>query len=113
MLLLDRILSGLLVVGAIGHTFGVLNFYKGQPVPMFWALCFTGLILLLAAVNLLRAVRPTDRALAWLTAIASLVFAGISIGFGFLVGNPADVRAVSFAVVALGLTALSLRQAHR
>jgi len=111
MLLLDRILSGLLILGAVGHTLGVIKFYKGQPHPLFWALCFTALILLLAALNLLRAVRPMDHGLAWLAAIASLVFAGISVGFGFLVDNPVDVRAVSFAVVSLGLTALSLRQA--
>jgi hypothetical protein len=36
---------------------------------------------------------------------------GISIGFGILIGHPADWRALSFAAVSLALVALSLRTA--
>ena len=111
MLIFDRLLSVLLVLGAIGHTLGVLKFYRGQPHPLFWALCATLLILLLAAVNLLRADRPGDHGLAWVAAGASAAYVGVSIAFGVLVGNPWDVRALSFAAVALCLTALSVRGA--
>jgi len=112
MRMLDRILSGLLILGAIGHTLGVLKFYRGQPHPLFWSLCASILILLLAAVNLLRADRPGDRGLAWVAAGASLAYAGISVAFGgFLMGNYLDPRAVGFAAISLGLTAFSLRTA--
>jgi hypothetical protein len=111
MLVVDRILSGLLILGALGHTLGVLKFYKGQPHPLFWALCGTVLILLLAAINLLRAARPHDHGLAWVAAAASASYVVISIAFGFLVQNPLDPRAVTFALVSLGLTAFSLRTA--
>ena len=58
MLIADRLLSILLILGAAGHTLGVVKFYKGQPHPLFWSLCATVLILLVAAVNLLRTRRP-------------------------------------------------------
>ena len=61
---IDRGLSVLLIVGAALHTLGVLKFYRGQPHPLFWALCETLLVLLLAAINLLRTYRPGDRGLA-------------------------------------------------
>jgi len=111
MLFVDRILSGLLILGAIGHTLGVIKFYRGQPHPLYWSLCATLLIVLLAAVNLLRADRPRDVGLAWVATGANLAYVGISIGFGVLIGNLFDVRAVTFAAVALGLAILSLRGA--
>ena len=110
--ILDRILSSLLILGAIGHTLGVSKYYRGQPDPLFWALSATLLVLLVAAINLLRVSRPGDRGLAWLAAGASLAYAGVSVAFGLVIANNiADVRAVSFAAISLALTALSLRGA--
>jgi hypothetical protein len=104
---LDRGLSGLLILGAIGHTFGVLKYYRGQPHPLFWALGGTLLILLLAAVNLLRTDRPSDRGLAWIATAASAAYILVSIEFGLLL----DPRAVIFGLVSLGLTIFGLRTA--
>jgi hypothetical protein len=109
--IVDRALSGLLILGAIGHTLGVIKYYQGQPDPLFWALGGTVLILLVAAINFLRSVRLQDRALALLAAGASGSYVIISICFGYLVDNPLDVRAVTFALVSLGLTFIGLRQA--
>ncbi len=108
---LDRGLSGLLILGAIGHTFGVLKYYRGQPHPLFWALGGTLLILLLAAVNLLRTDRPSDRGLAWIATAASAAYILVSIEFGLLMGNILDPRAVIFGLVSLGLTIFGLRTA--
>ena len=110
--ILDRTLSVLLILGAVGHTLGVSKFYRGQTDLLFWALCATLLILLVAAVNLLRVSRPGDRGLAWLAAGASLTYAAVSVAFGLVIaGNLADVRAVSFAAISLALTALAMRGA--
>ncbi|MBB3458969.1 hypothetical protein FHT86_007298 [Rhizobium sp. BK313] len=111
MTMLTRTLVGLLVLGAAGHTIGSLKFYKGQPHALFWALCVSVLIVVVAAMNWLRADRPQDLGLAWVTAAATLAYAGISISFGFLIGNPMDWRALSFAAISLALTGLSLRTA--
>jgi hypothetical protein len=111
MMIFDKALAVLLVLGAIGHTMGSMQFYKGQPHALFWALCTSVLIVLVAAMNWLRADRAQDAGLAWVTAAATLAYAGISIGFGFLIGNPLDWRALSFAAVSLALVALSLRTA--
>ena len=54
---IDRAFSVLLMLGGIGHTYGVINFYK-NPDTLFWSLTATVLIFLLAAVNLLRSGRP-------------------------------------------------------
>jgi hypothetical protein len=110
-LVIDRVLSGLLILGAIGHTLGVLKYYKGQPHPLFWALCGTVLILMVAALNLLRSSRPADNNLAWVAAAASAAYMAISISFGFLVDNPFDARAMAFAAVSLGLSLIGIRQA--
>ena len=111
MLMLDRGLSILMILGAAGHTFGVMKVYKDQPQTLFWALGGTLLILLVAGINLLRAKRPHDRALGWLAAGAAGAYTAFSIGFGILVDNPFDPRVVIFALASLGLVAFSLRTA--
>lgn len=111
MLILDRALSVLMILGAAGHTYGSLTFYHDQPHPRFWALNGTLVILFVAAINLLRSARPGDHALAWLAAGCSALYVVVAIGFGLLIGNVADPRALGFALVALGLTFFSLRAA--
>ena len=98
----------MLILGAIGRTLGDVKFYRGEPHPLYWA---TLLILLLAGINLLRVDRPDDHGLAWVAAGASAAYVVVFIAFGFLVDNPLDFRAVSFALVALGLTILGVRGA--
>ena len=109
---LDKGLAILLVINATGHTLGVLRYYHGQPDALFWSLTATVLILLLAAINLLRAARPGDRALAWITTGANGAYAVVVAAFGlYLVHNPFDPRAVVLTLVSLGLMAFSLRTA--
>src|SRR5437868_2843731 len=107
---IDRGLSGLLILGGIGHTFGVIGFYH-DPETLFWALTDSILVFLLAAVNLLRTWRPGDRALAIVTSCASAANLVITLGFGRLIGSFADPRVIFFAVLSLGLLGFSLRDA--
>lgn len=108
----DRGLSCLLILSGLGHTFGVLNFYR-DPQTLFWSLTATLLIFLIAAVNLLRTWRPGDRALAVITTCASAAYFLATLRFGQIIGNLADFRIILFGVLTLGLTAFGLRDAMR
>jgi hypothetical protein len=109
---IDRGLSALLILGGIGHSYGVLNFYK-DPHTLFWSLTATVLIFLLAAVNLLRTWRPADRTLAIITACASAAYFVVTLRFGELIGDIADFRVILFGIISVGLTLFSLRDAMR
>lgn len=109
---IDRGLSFLLILGGIGHTFGVISFYK-NPHTLFWALTDSVLLFLIAAINLLRTWQPGNRQLAVVTAGASAANLVITLRFGQLIGNIADFRVILFAVLSLGLTGFSLRDAMR
>jgi hypothetical protein len=108
----DRGLSVLLILGGVGHTFGVLDFYK-DPHTLFWSLTASELIFLLAAINLLRSWQPSDRALAVITAAASLSYFGFTLRFGQIIGNLFDFRVILFGALTLGLTVFSLRDAFQ
>lgn len=110
MIWLDRSLSALLLLGGIGHTFGVLQFYK-DPHTLFWSLTASVLIFLLAALNLLRSWRPADRALAAIVGCASAAYFVVTIFFGRLIGDMTDFRVILFGIVSAGLTLFSLRTA--
>jgi hypothetical protein len=109
---IDRGLSFLLMLGGIGHTFGVLHFYK-DPHTLFWSLTATVLIFLLAAVNLLRTWRPEDRTLAIITSCASAAYLVITLMFGELMGNLTDFRVILFGMLSVGLMLFGLRDAMR
>ena len=113
MRLLDRLFSVLLILGGIGHTFGVISYYRGKPDALFWSLTASALILLLGAINLLRTWRPGDHALALIAALASASYFFITLGFGRLIGNFADPRVLIFGAIALGLTGFGLKGAMR
>jgi hypothetical protein len=105
---LDRLLSILLILGAVGHTFGVLQYYRAQPDALFWSLCAGPLMVLVAAINLLRSRRPRDPAIAWISAAASASYLVVTLGFGRLIGDMADPQVIGFGVIALGLTLFSV-----
>ena len=107
---IDRALSILLILGGVGHTYGVLNFYK-DPQTLFWSLTASLLIFLLAAINLLRTWRPNDLALAVIAGCATGAYLVATFFFGRLIGNSADPRVILFGVLTLGLTLFSLRHA--
>ena len=109
---IDRGLSCLLILGAVGHTFGVLHFYRDAH-TLYWSETATLLILLLAAINLLRTWQPQNRPLAILTVCASAAYLVDTFYFGRLIGDVADFRVILFGVITLGLTAFGLRDALR
>jgi hypothetical protein len=108
---IDRILACVLILGGFGHAAGSVLGYRHEPLTLLWALSASLFSLLVAAVNLLRAVRPTDRPLAWIACVASVALSISALMFGFLIGNPFDARALVNGLVALALAGFSLKTA--
>jgi hypothetical protein len=107
--ILDRSLSCLLILGGIGHTLGVFQFYKSDQMTLLWSLCASLFVFLFGALSFIRAGRPRDNALAWLCLVAGLCWIGASLRFGVLIGNLLDFRPLIFGIVTLGLCAMCVR----
>jgi hypothetical protein len=106
---LDRIFGWLLVVGGLLHAVGSWHALHNDPPQLVWALSGSLAALLVAALNLLRTGRPTDRPLAWVSFVASVAWVAIAVGFGAAIGHLGDPRAVIHAVNAVVLAGLSVR----
>lgn len=104
----DRIFAWILVLGGLLHGVGSYLGYKHEPITMLWALSATQLALVVAAINLLRTVRPRDKPLAWICLAGSLAWAVTAFTFGWLIGNVFDVRALVHGISALALAYFSL-----
>jgi hypothetical protein len=111
--ILDRTFGWLLVVGALLHAAGSWHAFHNHPPQLLWALSGSLAALLVAALNLLRVGRPTDRPLAWVSFVASLAWLAVAVGFGAVMGHLADPRAVIHGVNAAVLAGLSLRTLMR
>lgn len=109
----DRVLAILLALGGVGHTLGSFAAYSQKPETLLWSLCATVLAFLLAALNLLRTVRPNDRALAWITVAGMIFYLASVVAFGALIGNYFDPRVIGFSIVCSGLILLGIRTATR
>ncbi len=111
MKIIDRVFAWILVLGGLLHGFGSLRMYAHQPMTMLWSLCAALLTLLVAAINLLRVARPSDRPLAWISFAGSLSWAVAAFAAGVLIGNIFDPRPLMHWVTALVLAGFSLRAA--
>lgn len=109
MKVVDRIFGWILAVGAILHGVGSYLVYKSEPMTLLWALCASLAALLVAAVNLLRAGRPSDRPVAWIALLGSLAWAVAAFTFGALIGNVFDARALIHGIAALVLAGFSMK----
>jgi hypothetical protein len=106
----DRGLSLLLILGGIGHTYGVLSFYK-EPHALFWSLTDSALVFLLAAINLLRSWRADDRALATVAAAGCVANLAIAVGVGRLISDMLAFPVLLMGSLSLGLLLFSVRDA--
>ena len=110
---IDRIFGWLLALGGILHGFGSWAAYRHQPISLLWALATSFAVLLLAAINLLRAGRASDPALAWLSFAGCLVWIGFVIWFGVLLGNFLDFRPLTHLILTIVLAGFSIRSTRR
>ena len=108
----DRVFGWLLVIGAALHAYGSIIGYQSDPETLLWSLSGSLAALLLASLNLLRVVRPGDRTLAWLCLAGNLAWIAIALGFGVVIGNVFDPRALIHAINALVLAGFSVRSAR-
>lgn len=107
----DRIFAWLLAVASLLHAAGSWAMYKDRHETLLWALSATLAGLLLASVNLLRAGRPRDRTLAWISFAGCLGWLALVVGFGRLIGNLFDFRVLIQGGIAVALALFSLRTA--
>jgi hypothetical protein len=82
-----------------------------MPETLLWSLSGSLAGLLLASVNILRVGRPRDRGLAWVSFAGCLGWIAVALGFGKVIGNIVDFRALTHAINAAVLAVLSLRTA--
>jgi len=99
----QRVLAILLALGGCGHTAGSLIGYKTQPMVLLWSLTTSEFIFLLAALNYLRAGRPTDRPLGWICLLGNIAWFIGAFWFGHLIQNQLDPRVLLFALFTGGL----------
>lgn len=109
----DRVLGWLLILGGVGHSIGSLQAYRHDQMQLLWAWSASMLVWLLGAVNLLRAGRSGDSALAWICLIGNLAWLAASLRVGVLIGNIFDFRPMIFAVLTLGLCGFCVRTLRR
>jgi hypothetical protein len=111
MKIVDRIFSLILILGGLLHGVGSFMMYKNAQLTMLWSLCAALLALLIAAINLLRVERPSDRPLAWICFAGSLSWAVAAFTAGVMIGNIFDWSPLMHWVTALVLAGFSLRTA--
>lgn len=106
---IDRTFGWLLVVSALLHALGSWKAYHDAPTSLVWALSGSLAALLVAALNLLRVGRPSDRPLATISLLACLAWIAVCIGFGLSLGNLLDPRPVIHGVITIVLAGFSAR----
>ncbi|HLH02910.1 MAG TPA: hypothetical protein VKX25_09080 [Bryobacteraceae bacterium] len=110
MKVVDRVFGWLMLLGAFGHAAGSWQFYRGRDnLALLWALSASFAVILLAAINLLRAERSHDRPLAWICFGGCIVWMGFVIVFGVLIGNVFDFRPLINFLITAVLAVFSLR----
>ena len=105
---LDQACGWLLVLGACGHTGGTLLWLPRMSDIWIWSLGSALAAMVLGALNLLRASREDDRALAWITTLGTACWGLVAVAFGVSIGNMLDPRPLMHAVVSLLLVGYSL-----
>jgi hypothetical protein len=95
-------LGSLMILGSCGHTVGTFLGYPIMSQIFVWSLGTSLAGALLGALNILRAGRLHDTALAAITAVGTAGFALLALAFGKSIANPADPRAMgNFGIAAV------------
>jgi hypothetical protein len=107
----DRAAIAFLALGVTGHLMGSLTLTEPGSALQVWSLAGVLCAALVVALNILRHLRPTDAAIAWLAFAASFGWLVIALLFGRSLGNYFDFRVLWHGLGAAMLALISLRAA--
>jgi hypothetical protein len=79
---LDQFFGVLLLVGSGLHAYESISSYRLGSTELVWALSGLWLAGWISVVNLVRAGRPKDTTVAWISLVASICWAIVAVGFG-------------------------------
>jgi hypothetical protein len=105
----DRLFGWLQMLGACGHTAGTIVLVPFMSGLFVWSLGASIGMFLTAALNLLRAGRPGDRAVALMATAGSGGQLLLCLAFGKSIANFADPRVVGLSVIATALLCFGIR----
>ena len=104
----ELILCGLLALAGLAHLGGTLAGYEPGTEIFVWSISATCFVFLLVFLHVLRIYRPDDRPVRAAALIASVAWIGLALAFGAAAGDILDPRALTHAIVTLGLLAMTV-----
>ena len=110
---IDRTFGWLLILATCGHTMGTLKFYPAMTDVWVWSLSASLAGAILGAINIIRAGRSGDGALAVVTAGGCAGWALMALAFGSSIHNLRDPRVVGNVFIAAVLLACSCATLRR
>ena len=110
---IDRIFGWLMVLAALLHSAAAWAAYRGQHELLFWALASGMAEFYLAGMNLIRAERRHDLALARLCVAGNFTWLIVNLFFAAMVGRFSDPRVILQCTITGTLLLLSMRARSR
>jgi fucose 4-O-acetylase-like acetyltransferase len=110
---IDRTFGWLLILATCGHTIGTLKFYPFLSDLWVWSLSASLAGAILGAINIIRAGRSADGALAAVTAGGCIGWALMALAFGSSIHNLRDPRVVGNVFIATVLVICSCATLRR
>ena len=105
----DRVFGWLMILGTCLHTVGTFLLTKFMSDVFVWSLGASIAGFLLGALNLVRAGRPADKTLAYITVVGTLLWAMLAVTFGVSIGNGFDPRVITNVIISAALVFFSIR----
>lgn len=109
MKIMDRVFGYLLILGALGHTIGTIIWLRPMSQLFIWSLGAALAAFVLGALNVLRAGRPGDRAVAAIAVIGTFAWMLVALAFGISIHHVLDPRPFSHIVISLVLVIFGVR----
>ena len=109
MKIIDRVFGYLLVLGALGHTIGTIVWLIPMSDLFIWSLGAALAPLVLGALNIVRAGRPGDRAVAAIATVGTFAWMLVALAFGISIHRVTDPRPLSHVIISLVLVAFGIR----
>lgn len=108
----DYLFGWLLVVTSLMQGASSVLAYRHKPELLLWAEAATLASLLVAAINVLRAGRPGDRVLGWVSCAGCVGWILVAVSFGCLAGSLFDPRALSHEAITMVFLVFSFGSTH-